>query len=715
MKKYSYKITYEPKVSIIIPVYNVEKYLPKCLDSVINQTLKDIEIICINDESPDNCGKILAEYAKQDSRIIVLNEKNSGQGSARNRGLEIAKGKYIQFLDSDDYYEPNCCEEMYNLMEKHSDVDVACFDTNIIYEAYEDKKESDMNYFKMRYKGKTKIRPHMAHQLIDVNCWNKIFRKTFIDKNNLRFPEKLHYEDVGFFWFWITRTQYVYFYPKKLTNYVRRKGSFLGEIYEKSSKTIFDAFKVNELIYDDLVKNNKWEEFKNIYIHSYVLKFKWLIGCFSKERWKDKKKLVDSCAAFLKTFDIHNFSLDDAEEQCFDNIINKKYYMFDAYNTFEVEHILPIFEKSVNIVFSTDRNYIPYLSVSLQSIIDNSSLENNYDIVILCQDIYDFQKRNLIHQVKKYTNISIRFFNMNSYVSKYNVDRLFTRPDMSVSAYYRLFVGDIFSKYDKIIYLDCDLIVNRDIKELFGVETKDHALAACLDTNIAHKMVASQNNEKYMAKFREYMRDTFGFYDTKNYFNSGVLVIDINKFQEVNLEYLLELAQKNTEFYHDQNVLNIAFNYNCLILPDTWNVQAHIKYYPKYRQQLPINIIALYDEYEQIPAIIHYTSQPKVWHDPYKQWANIWWEYARKTPFYEILLKDLCKNGTTPPTSNSSADVKLFKDMVNYNYDKWLYRKYKILSKITFGKTRKKYRQLKKEIKWHLKKVDSMMNKVICN
>ena len=119
------------KISVIIPVYNVEQYLPKCLDSVLNQTLKDIEIICINDESPDNCAQILEEYQKRDSRIIILNQKNSGQGSARNRGLEIAKGKYIQFLDSDDFYEPTCCEEMYNLMEQHKDIDVACFDCNI--------------------------------------------------------------------------------------------------------------------------------------------------------------------------------------------------------------------------------------------------------------------------------------------------------------------------------------------------------------------------------------------------------------------------------------------------------------------------------------------------------------------------------------------------------------------------------------------------------
>ncbi len=91
-----------PKVSIIVPVYNVEKYLSTCLDSLINQTLKDIEIICINDGSTDNSLNILNEYAQKDTRIIVINKENSGPGSCRNLGIEKATGEYIQFVDSDD-------------------------------------------------------------------------------------------------------------------------------------------------------------------------------------------------------------------------------------------------------------------------------------------------------------------------------------------------------------------------------------------------------------------------------------------------------------------------------------------------------------------------------------------------------------------------------------------------------------------------------------
>ena len=85
----------QPLVSIIVPVYNVEKYLSRCINSIINQTLKNIEIILVNDGSTDNCGKIIDEYAKQDERIVAIHKENGGQSSARNRGLEIAKGKYV--------------------------------------------------------------------------------------------------------------------------------------------------------------------------------------------------------------------------------------------------------------------------------------------------------------------------------------------------------------------------------------------------------------------------------------------------------------------------------------------------------------------------------------------------------------------------------------------------------------------------------------------
>ena len=102
------------KISVIIPVYNVEKYLKECLDSVINQTLKDIEIICVNDGSTDNSLNILENYAKKDNRIIVISQKNKGLSGARNTGLKYCSGEYVSFIDSDDYVSKDLFELTYN-------------------------------------------------------------------------------------------------------------------------------------------------------------------------------------------------------------------------------------------------------------------------------------------------------------------------------------------------------------------------------------------------------------------------------------------------------------------------------------------------------------------------------------------------------------------------------------------------------------------------
>ena len=106
-------------ISIVIPVYNVEKYLRECLDSLINQTFNDFEVICVNDGSKDSSLEILNEYAQKDIRFKVISQENGGSGSARNNGLSRAQGKYVQFLDGDDYFEPEMLEKLYNLAEKH--------------------------------------------------------------------------------------------------------------------------------------------------------------------------------------------------------------------------------------------------------------------------------------------------------------------------------------------------------------------------------------------------------------------------------------------------------------------------------------------------------------------------------------------------------------------------------------------------------------------
>ena len=118
-----------PLISIIIPVYKVEPYLRKCLDSVVQQTYRNLEIILVDDGSPDSCGAICDEYATKDERITVIHQENKGLSAARNAGLDIATGDYIQFVDSDDWIEPDALATVLSIAEDHH-VDIVCFGFN---------------------------------------------------------------------------------------------------------------------------------------------------------------------------------------------------------------------------------------------------------------------------------------------------------------------------------------------------------------------------------------------------------------------------------------------------------------------------------------------------------------------------------------------------------------------------------------------------------
>lgn len=169
-----------PKISIIIPVYNVEKYIRECMYSATNQTLKDIEIICIDDGSPDNSGAIIDEYASKDSRVHVVHQKNSGVSATRNNGIDLAKGEYIKFMDSDDVLDLNACEICYN-KAKSENADIVVHDS----------------FNEVFNKGQFFLIP--LPEFPDGVVWSGLYKTSFIKENNIRFNESTSYgEDQAF-------------------------------------------------------------------------------------------------------------------------------------------------------------------------------------------------------------------------------------------------------------------------------------------------------------------------------------------------------------------------------------------------------------------------------------------------------------------------------------------------------------------------------------
>lgn len=170
-----------PKISVIIPVYNAEQYLRKCLDSVVNQTFRDIEIICVDDGSTDGSGAILDEYAAKDNRVVAIHQANAGVAAARNTGLKSAQGDYLAFLDSDDAYNPRLCELAYN-RACQSGADIVKF----LYTRTDGVKETD-DLIDNQSETETRSKLSLAYHS-GANIWGKLWRREFVVQNEMTFP-----------------------------------------------------------------------------------------------------------------------------------------------------------------------------------------------------------------------------------------------------------------------------------------------------------------------------------------------------------------------------------------------------------------------------------------------------------------------------------------------------------------------------------------------
>lgn len=197
------------KVSVIVPIYNVEKYLKKCLDSIINQTLKEIEIILVNDGSTDGSSLILEEYKRKDNRIILINKINGGQGSARNEGIKIAKGEYIGFVDSDDWISLDMYEKLYE--EAEENIDLVVCGRELFNSEY--KKIGEIK-IENRIISIEDIEEYIIDNLLYVQtvvCCNKLYKKRILKENNILFEdvERVGSEDALFNYCYILNSKKV--------------------------------------------------------------------------------------------------------------------------------------------------------------------------------------------------------------------------------------------------------------------------------------------------------------------------------------------------------------------------------------------------------------------------------------------------------------------------------------------------------------------------
>lgn len=291
--------------------------------------------------------------------------------------------------------------------------------------------------------------------------------------------------------------------------------------------------------------------------------------------------------------------------------------------------------QTIPIVFSVDNQYALYLSVTIQSIVENSSEGNFYELIVLEEELSESSQQFLSSVITGKENFSIRFLNVTALIGTYGKNNLYTCFHFSKAIYYRLFLAEVLMNYDKVIYLDSDLIVQKDLAEFFRINLENCYLAA------GHEWVCLSPHT------RIYLKATLRWKgDCKKYFASGHMVMNLKKIRKDNLieKFMKTLRQFQRLRAPDQDVLNLVCQGKVIFLSPEWNICWHWKDFLSPRVLKKYNV---YGPPGTHPALIHYASAKKPWNTPGDELADLWWFYANQLPFKEEIhkkaLEDRCR------------------------------------------------------------------------
>ena len=602
------------KISVIIPVYNVEKYLPKCLDSVINQTLKEIEIICVDDGSTDNSINVLEKYSKIDERIKILRQTNKKAGAARNLGIHNAIGKYIFFMDSDDWIDNNCLEKLYiKISEEKSDI---CIYGMLRYDN-ETQKVTPNNYFDTSC---YKKRPHNVCTYKDIKnaifrrfgpvC--KLYKKSIFSEYDAFFQTGLIIgEDVLTHIKCILLAKKISILDENLYYYrVNRRGSSMTDVKNSLNENIYDVFLFIEAVKKFLLDNNFYYELENNFIDFVLDQL-----CFHVSRMPSSSEIKTE---FIKRANKLATSLN-------------KELVFSS-NFFDLSCNLWLYKTSLStipVILAADNNYALFMYTTMISILENSSTDAVYDFYLMVPSSFSKQNEARILSLKEKYNCQINFIDMKKFFS----DLTMQIGHITLPTYYRLLAANLLPKeYDKCIYLDVDVCVCKDLIELFNVDLQDKLIAGVV---AAGYYFAEDSNCKRL-----------NLPTMKQYVNAGVLLMNLKQIRQNNItQKFVELSKKNYSS-QDQDVINVACYGRILTLPPKYNAMVG---------RLKENDMRLRDLYSEKdiheaktnPCIIHYADKIKPWNDLSLYMSNYWWKYASKAKgvsfYYRKNLEDWYK------------------------------------------------------------------------
>lgn len=594
------------KLSVVIPVFNQENYIEQCINSVLSQSYQDFEVVVIDDGSTDRTIEIVNNIARDDPRLKIYKSLGKGAGAARNYGLKIAKGEAIHFLDSDDWVEKSIYTELVDEL-LDSDVDYVTF----CYKKFDNVsgKSNEVNLYPMKKDRKITVeKSEWEHIFLKTSVvpWNKIYKRSFIE--NILFDEVHVCNDRAFYFRCLKQANSIHVSSKYYLNYrVNNSNSLVGSKRGDYFLDIINTSRNIDEIYLDLPI-----EKKSIVVD---INIRDILFFFEKCTDAQKARNFQSLQAYLETVDTSCFG---------DKVIEKKWYS----NFCAIKNRVNISSKEVvPIVFATNDNYAPYMMVAIRSLLDNFKKQDKYylDINILHSGLSDDFVNSVIEEKDNYKISAINVAGLVADQMKY------VRAHYSKEMYYRLLISEIFNFHKKVIYLDCDIVVNADITELYNVDIGENIIAGVL--NFCNQGM------------RDWIENGLKL-NSKEYINSGILIINVSEFNKHDIKNkCFEFSNKrNFLACPDQDMLNFTCKGKILFLDSGWNFQWHhaFKKY-KYSDTAP-EWKGLVENARKKQYVTHFTSGIKPWSHPIYENSERFWDVAVLTKCYNQILTTNIEN-----------------------------------------------------------------------
>lgn len=299
--------------------------------------------------------------------------------------------------------------------------------------------------------------------------------------------------------------------------------------------------------------------------------------------------------------------------------------------------IYPAFkENNIPIIVNISDFYVPYFSVLLLSIIDHSSKNNNYDLIVFEKEISTDNKSTLNSIVRNYRNFSLRFVNVKNYFDKFSFRVANDR--YCPEAFYRMFTPWILNLYDTAIAIDCDAIVKDDIALLYQLDISKNYLVGAVKDVVFQGILNNSSSDAF-----SYSKNVLNMKSPYSYVNTGVLILKLNNIRnEISQDMLLKVSTNKKFRIQEQDIINMVFDSKICFLDIRWNYYIAVNsYIDSLLKSAPTDSYINYKEEEQHAKIIHWANSPKPWEDPSVKYASLFWNYATNSPFYYLLLSRL--------------------------------------------------------------------------